>query len=648
MLDLWQQDQDVASRPQPNEGRDLPATFGETFDAAWSEGRLFSDNLAHYNARSKAIDDYIAEVKGAGGNVDVELANKQNISGEYTDDDRLEAANAAASKVKVNPLSDDDLERRMVAEAAKARQNYAQMAGREKTFGGKVGMVLGGLAAGATDPINLVAIPVAPELEATVFGSAVLWGTYGLISQGINEGVNAQFREQAQPGYGASSEPTSNILGAAAFGAVGGAGLKVLGNLAGRLKGEVPRAAQDAGNIVESEANIQGSNVLPGPEGEAAHRESMATAINQILGGLPVDVAAASRQLVSRLEREVPFQLPTMNEQAIRLLSEEAGLRDRQAAIVGELGHLPQGDLSAADRLNRLQAVDQQIAGTTDAAAKRALNARRDQILVDTTPEALRAAASPIEQRRALETENNQIEARLNDIATQRAEFTPQPPTLVSVPPRLFDVHMNRIDGLMNMRAKIGEIAAQASEERAASTATGELPFTATGLDSVHNMHIGLMGQGLRELGLIGGHDMGMEEARELALRVTRARTDDEARGIIQSVTDRPRTLLETLPSPADFAKARKDAELLAQEPPVHTVKEMQETLASPQHEAALRADIDRTRAVGDVKIPSGVDANGEPVYRSLDSAMTEIDHYNEIAQQVQACAAPQAEAEAA
>jgi len=63
--------------------------------------------------------------------------------------------------------------------------------------------------------------------------------------------------------------------------------------------------------------------------------------------------------------------------------------------------------------------------------------------------------------------------------------------------------------------------------------------------------------------------------------------------------------------------------------------------LASPEHEQALRGDLDRARATADVKIPAGVDEKGEPVFRSLDSALDEVDAFKKAADEIQACAAP-------
>lgn len=724
MLDLWQNNTAVAAQPQPGEARDLPATFGESFSAAWQNGRLFSDTLAHGNAQAAGFDQYLEDVKNASG----EDIRRQV----YADADPLTAARNIVGKMKAaNPglmtipdLTDDELDHRAIVASQQARERYMQIAQREKAAGGGVGQFLGGLAAGATDPINLVGLAVAPEVEGGVLASATAWGTFGAVTQGVNEGVNAGFREKVQPGYAMSGEPVMNVLEAGAGGAVLGGGFKALGNLWTRVKtGAWPQSVRDAGNVVESEANIQQSNVLPGVEGEAAHRASLSTAINQILGGLPVDVAEASRALVSRLQAERPFTLPVMDEQAVRLISEEAGLRERSGHIDTQLGALPQGDISAADRLNRLQAVDSQIAEATDPATRRALNERRDQILVDTNPEALRAAAAPLEQRRALEAEQRQITSRLNEIEAQRTnpDLTPtEPPAMMGqtsmVRPSLFDIHTGRIDSLMTMRGRAGMVADQAAAERAQATATGELPFKAGAFDLLHNYHVGALSDGIHALGQLGGHEIPDEEAMALAQRVARAKDDSEAMTILNQVTDRPRTLYDTLPSAADFAAQRRvDAEVAATAR-MQSPEQMRETIASPDHVTALQADIDRAivngpqerakpiiaelqrledelskltedknnavekygkesteataafdkidewrakhKALNDefkksiaegIKIPVGVDENGEPIFRDLEKATAEVDQYKAAAEQIAACAAPPAEeAEAA
>lgn len=536
MLDLWQQEAQTAAQPSPEEGRDLPAGFGESFDAAWSSGQLFSSTLAQQNARNAALDGYAGQVKDAGGDVIGEMNRQTTLTpdGLAIEPDRLQVINGVLAGLKakdpsigLQPLTEDDLQAKTVAASRAAVQANAAMAGREQTFGSRVGSFLGGAASTAADPLNLAAMVVAPESEAGILGSALVFGGVAGASQLGNEAVNAPFREQVQPGYIESGAPEANIAAAAKSGALFGGGFRALGNLWTRVKtGSWPTSVRDAGNVVESEANIQDSNVLPGVDGEAAHYGAMRSTISQILRGDPVDVT--------------PFV--DMNE--LSRISEEAELRNRSLDLTQQVAGLPEGDLSAGDRLNRLDAVERQIAEAPDAATKRALNERRDQLLVDTNPEALRAAAAPIEQRAAAQTEQAGIAARLQDIASERAQA----------------------------RAKV-------------SLAPGALAPA----------------------------NVGQSFPLPMAMREFR---------------DGPPLSEFQFPS----------------QPAVHSAEDMGSTLASPDRAQVQRADTERAIDAGasqgkPIMIPHGVDADGEPIYRSAASALDEADGYKTASDHIQACA---------
>jgi hypothetical protein len=70
----------------------------------------------------------------------------------------------------------------------------------------------------------------------------------------------------------------------------------------------------------------------------------------------------------------------------------------------------------------------------------------------------------------------------------------------------------------------------------------------------------------------------------------------------------------------------------------------MRETLTAPDHQAAIRADIDRERAMGDFKVPK-TDENGSHTMVGVDAAVEEVDAYKKLAEQIQACATPIQEA---
>jgi hypothetical protein len=81
------------------------------------------------------------------------------------------------------------------------------------------------------------------------------------------------------------------------------------------------------------------------------------------------------------------------------------------------LNSLAPGDPAAAATLARLEEIDRQLATALTAAERKALAARRDELLADTTPEKLQAAAAPLEQRRTLTAEQASIAARLSETA---------------------------------------------------------------------------------------------------------------------------------------------------------------------------------------------------------------------------------------
>ena len=301
---LWTNEDAASADALRRSGDSLPATFGDTFDTAWREGLFFSSSIAQLNARTAGIDNYLDDVQQASG---------KDIRDEvHSSFDAQQAARDAVAKLKetrpdlqIPDLTDEELDRRAASISGMSHQAFVEMAGREKTFGGKLGMLAGGLVGGVGDPLNLVAAPAAVEAKLGIVGSAALWGGYGAGSQAVNEITGAQFRQQVSPGYTQSGAPAENILEAGLGGAALGGLFKGLGNVWTRMKtGEWPRSVRDAGNIVESEANVQSSNVLPAVEGDAAHREALGKAIDDIVAGRPVE-APESASNVARQQSEI-------------------------------------------------------------------------------------------------------------------------------------------------------------------------------------------------------------------------------------------------------------------------------------------------------------------------------------------------------
>jgi hypothetical protein len=517
-LDLNQGDQAIAARPQPNEQVRLPATFGEGFEASWRENQLFGQSVSGETARQQALSDHIDDVRQRTG---VDLAKDidwsgASFGGALTADMLRETINATARKAGQPELSADDLDQAAVAKSRAARSDYALMAAREKASGGGAGFLLGGLAGAATDPINLLALPVAPAEGLPLLAYALRWGAIAGASQAAIEVAGAPYREAVQPGYAASGEPLANVATATGGGALLGAGTKLavtaLARAWGRVKtGEWPTSVRDAGNVAESEANIQATNVYPGAAGEAAHRDALATAIDQVVDGRQVQVShIVTGSILEDYERQL---------------------------------------VPAMDSLSRIH-----------------------------------------EARNLAEMERLQTEAK-------------------SEPELPFE---------------------QSARQQAVAGAVDDLSGE------------------LQKLSQSVGTVIAPDEARQLAERISHM-SADEAAGALDQFMVRPNTLRETLPSPAESAQARRAATAAPPEPRGELGPEAAtQMLASPEHEAALRADVERATAMKDVRVPDGVDKNGEPIWRSADSAMAEVDGFKAAADTIRACTNPAPEAEAA
>jgi len=641
LLDLWADSLGDPS-PQPGEGSHLPAGFGDTFDAAWQRGELFSNSVSATNARNQAIAEFSQKVQAAGGDVASEYANRlaPGPDGGVIEPDGLDVANSALAAartkspaVNLQPMTSDDIDRRALEIQKGAVANYDEMQGREKTFGGKVGSVAGSALSGLNDPLNLPALAISPEAEGGYLSSALIWGGYGVGSQRVNEAINAQRRQQIDPTY----SPGAEIAEAGIAGAGLGVTVRGLGDLWTRVAtGAWPRSVRDAGNAVASEANVQASNILPGAEGEAAHRDALGRSLDQIINGDPVmaEIGPASRELMARLHAERPFAVPKVDGAELARISEEAGLRERQAALGDQLAGLPEGDRGAAETLARLDEIDRQRAAATTADERRALGERRDELLTDTTPEALRAAAAPLEQRRLATRELEEINGRLNEIAVQRAKLSPEEITeplnlgqTSRVPPSLFDIHLGRVDNTAEM-LRLAEM--EPAEMGAA-------------------FRNGVEGN-VRNLASLTGHDMPREDAAALTDRLLETQDDWERRAILNEIVARPRTIRETLPGAAEIAAARRGE--LPAEPPLSAdaaAAADPAVLQDPGMAKALQADaerlLDARAAAGqDVRVPAGVDENGEPVYRSIADMIEDAKADERAAEQIEACVKPMSE----
>ena len=560
---LWQNEDQAAADALRRSGNDLPTTFGDTFAAAWSRNDFFMQNTLGEKDRLDALGDYLDTIKQKTGE---DLAPTLDYggaagAGAMSAAGLLEQANDRLGELKkrypnldLEPLTGDQLEQNAVAKRRAADADFAATVGRERGPGATAGLIAGGLAAGVADPINIVALPAAPEEGLGILANALRWGAIGAGGQAASEAISAPYQEQVQPGYIESGAPLAHIAEAGVFTA-GTAGLmRGLADTWERVStGAWPTSVRQAGDVVTSEANIAASNVYPGPEGEAAHQQALSKAISDILAGMPVKVdeiitpelEAQSRNLMARLEGQRAVSLPVFDERQIRLTSEEAGLRQQHAELGTELEGLPAGDISAADRLNRLEAVNAQLEGATGE-MRRALLQRRDQILVDTTPEALQAAAEPIARRQAIGAQQGRIAGRLEEIAAERRQIDAQ--NLSSLPqPMIGQTEPVRAAPIEAIRSHAME--AMQTAERLRSTLgltqrAPELPFEQTAAEGQAEVAKGALVSGVQQIARRAGYDMPEGEADVIARKLMKLSPED-AQEMLRNVQMSPRQIVD-------------------------------------------------------------------------------------------------------
>lgn len=305
---------------------DLPATYSDTFNDAWNHGRLVGQSIAGQLRKGRALSDYMDEVRAKSGDpfqMD-ETATVDDMNA------KVRALKARNPSLDLAELTDDELQRRADELGVRQVEDHARMERRERTWGGTFGDLLGSASVMATDPVNMIAFPLAAPEALGVLGTALAWGAIGAGSQGVIEVLNASSRERIQPGYTNSAEPISNVLEAGVGGAVLGGGLKGLSSLWSRYRtGAWPRTVRDAGNVLESEAQIASTNPLIGVEGEAVHRTALGKAIDDLVNGRPVDVdGMVSGDMLKAYDARVA---PTMESMSDVIAARNAVTMERAA-----------------------------------------------------------------------------------------------------------------------------------------------------------------------------------------------------------------------------------------------------------------------------------------------------------------------------
>ena len=489
---LWDDEQRQIAPALDTSGRDLPTTFGETFSAAWSRNTLFSQDYFGENDRMAALDDYLVKAKAMTGRDDIRPDTYTDpVTGNaLTAQDLLRQTNEKVSALKqknpaldLEPLSPEEFEANAVAKRRKADADYEAVMDRPRGPGATVGRWLGAGAAGVADPINLAALPIAPEAELGILASAVRWGEIGGAAGLVGTTLAAPYREQVQPGYIQSGAPELEIGEQAAFGALGGAAFPVaravarpvINQLAGawdRVRGlPWPTSVKDAGNIVSSEANINQSNIYSGIDGSAAHQQAFAKSTNDILAGRPVDV---TQHITPELEAraEVPITTPPVTRPG-ELLLEPTSAQQQTEAQIRFMAWRAGYDMPTEEAV---RISDRLAKATPDEAQKimRDLQMSPRQVAdapthIEPIPEPLPVLVSPIEDIHAPDLQAA-VRADLDRelIAPQEGQY----PTAVDVDGNIsyqsIDKALNEVDGYKTAADQIAACASPAPEAEAA------------------------------------------------------------------------------------------------------------------------------------------------------------------------------------
>lgn len=656
-LDLYQGDVDQAAKIQPTEGTRLPSGFDENFDAAWSDGRLFGQSIARQNARADVLGDYLDDIRRKTG-ADLRSADIQGEQGSV--DNMFAMANDRVAKMRdsypdldLAPLTDADIDQRALAKAQAAHRTYEELQAGEKGPGGSIGSFLGGAANSATDPINIVGLAIAPETGGvSILGAALRWGALAGVSQAAIEATSASFKQEVQPDYGVG-DALGNVAGAAVGGAVLGGSFKALGNLWTRAKtGAWPTSIRDAGNVVESEANVASTNILPGVEGEVAHRAALGDTVDAILAGKPVDVSGhITPEMAQRIEawHGSPHDFDAFDASKIGT--------GEGAQSYGHGLYFAENEGTAKfyrDALSKgVPTVNGRVAGRADGKFDIV-----DDFGVQAGPFDTKAEASKfLEGDQIGSVYKVRITADKDHMLDWDSPIT-DPSMLDKIARAASEIKPGWYDKLMGQGKdlakwaltesgipKTGESIYGTLKRGLGSDQAASEALSRAGVPGIKYLDHGSRGagDGTRNFVLFNDKDVQITHKNGKPVNAeTRQAVVDQAMGLPPKEPELP--LVPATPETVPAEVPRKKVDLTAPQPALQTPAEMAKTLTAPDHQDAIRADIDRERAMGDVKVP-GIDEQGNHTMVSVDAAMDQVDAYKAAAEHIQACANPMAEA---
>lgn len=439
---------------------ELPSTFSDNFNDAWNKGILTGQSISGQTRRAAARGELVDDaVKKTGDNSLGQLYMTQPGGDEVVFDEgafneRLAKHRTSRPDLDLPPLTDEAIQARADDIGRRQLADSTSLAGRESTTGGTIGAVLGSTAAAAADPVNLVAFPLAAPESLGILGTMAAWGAIGAGSQGVIEALNSTAMERIQPGYSASSAPFTNIAEAGLGGAVLGGGFKGAAALWTRAKtGAWPRSIRDAGNVVESEAQIAATNRFDGVEGEAFHRTALQQAIDDLVAGRPAfdQRPLPEGGILSAYDAKLT---PIMDARARAAGADESAIAFERDAV-----RLP----PTMERLSEVQLSD--FRGV-------AVQARQDAAAAREAISGERAAVTS--DRAGLTQRSAELEAPRQEVAGLQADIAKLDQRITEARPAIDPETQARIDAIdVDLKGQVGQDArARLEAERAQITET--------------------------------------------------------------------------------------------------------------------------------------------------------------------------------
>jgi len=272
---------DASTRLAP----DLPAEFSEALSTSWRGMTDWHSSVAYQASRSEALAVYGDDIyQRTGERLPTTALGEDLIS----PDDFNAEIQKVNEKYPVNlpTLSADDIDRMALQRMAKAKSDSEAMAGREKTWGGTLGNLLGTFGGGLADPVAAVTLPLGGAGELGILARGLEFAAISGGTEATIAGLTAVERERAVPG--SSKEIPGEIATATGAGFLLGGAFGTLGKFLKAGERPLPTSVRDEVNVGASEAQLNATNVFPTAEGEIAGRDATVQAVTQAAKGEPV------------------------------------------------------------------------------------------------------------------------------------------------------------------------------------------------------------------------------------------------------------------------------------------------------------------------------------------------------------------------